>query len=174
MNKYLMRIIFLAGGVILLILGVTLLAPARAEAAFANVGVPARCYNIGFSSNFFLTCVTPSGSGVSFVSGQRVPTGYYFLVTDIMVTPQGGTSGDAITDFDLEDAYGDTSVQSINHFRNLEGATYAQHFNAPMWVLLADHRLQVVTHAANQQQFDLRVNGFLVTNLNYVPVVVSP
>ncbi len=174
MNKTILRIALLASLTALLILAGVLLAPSQAKAAFANVGIPARCYNIGFSSSLFLTCVTPPGSGVSFVSSQRVPSGYFFLVTDVMVTPVGGTTGDATTDFYLEDCYGDASIQSINHFRNLEGATYGQHFNAPMWVLLADHRLQVVTQAANQQNFDIRVNGFLVTNINYMPVVVSP
>ena len=173
MKKLSPRFILLAGGTILLIVGIVLLAPAHAEAAFANTGIPARCYDISFSSNFFMTCVTPQGSATSFVSSQRVPTGYYFLVTDIMVSPLGGTAGNALTDFDLEDTYSTSGIQSITHFRNLEGSTYGQHFNAPMWVLLPDHRLQVVVSSGNQQNFDIRINGFLVTNLNYLPVVIS-
>jgi hypothetical protein len=173
MNKHLLRVVLMAGGLLILILGGLWLATTRADAAFANVGIPVRCYNIGFSSPITLTCVTPPGSGVSFVGSQSVPNGYYFLVTDVMFTPEGG-AGDAVIDFDLQDAYGASSIQSINHFRNLGGVTFGQHFNAPMWVLLATHYLKVVANAANQQNLEIRVNGFLVTNLQYVPVVISP
>jgi hypothetical protein len=175
MKKNFIRIVLLAGGIIVLILGIILLTPARADASLGNTGIPARCYNIGFSSSITLTCLTPSGSATSFVSGQRVPTGYYFLVTDIMITPNSGTtSSDALVDFDLKDAYGAGSLQSSNHFRNFEGGTFGQHFNAPMWVLLPDHYLLAVTRAGNLQTFEIRVNGLLVTNINYIPLVNAP
>jgi hypothetical protein len=174
MSKYLLRIVLLVGSAMVLILGIVLLAPTRAEAALGNTGIPARCYNIGFSSPMTLTCITPTGSITNFVSGQRVPTGYYFVVTDIMITPNAGTnSTDALVDFDLKDAYGAGSLQSSNHFRNLEAGTFGQHFNAPMWVLLPDHYLLVTTRISNQQSFEIRVNGLLVTNLNYIPLVNS-
>jgi len=152
--------------------GMIWMIPGMAQAALGNQGIPARCYNIGFTSSFFLTCVTPSGSPVSFVSSQRVPDGYYFLITDIVVTPTSGVSGNVV-DFNLEDAYGASSIQSINHFRTLDGNTFGQHYTAPMWVLLPDHRLGVVAQAANQLNFDIRVNGFLVTNINYLPLILN-
>jgi hypothetical protein len=175
MNKHLMRAILFCSAALLIVLGIAWLSPARAEAALGNTGVPARCYNIGWNgSGFYLTCTTPPGSGVSFVGSQRVPAGYYFMITDLWATPASGTTTDGVTDFYLQDCYSEASIQSVNHFRNLEGATYGQHFNAPMWVLLADHRLQVVPQAANQQNFEIRVNGFLVTNLNYIPLASAP
>ena len=174
MNKNIVRVLLVAGGVIVLILGIFLLTPTRAKATFANLGIPARCYGSFTTTADFLTCVPPSGAETSFVGAQRVPAGYYFLVTDVMVTPLGGTTGDALTDFSLEDCYGTSNIQSINRFRNLEGATYGQHFNAPMWTLLPDHRLQVVVNGGSQQAFEIRVNGLLVTNINYLPMVVSP
>lgn len=173
MKSSLRQLVWIVAGVLLLALSADLQAPDQAQAAFANTGLPVRCYNIGFSSSMFLTCVTPPGSGVSFSSSQRVPAGYYFAITDILVTPVSGT-GTAVTDFYLEDCYGESSIQSINHFRHLGGETFSEHYAAPMWVLLADHRLQVVAQAANEQNYDIRVNGLLLTNLYYLAVVSAP
>ncbi len=173
MKSSMRHMVWIAAGVLLLALGAAWQAPGQAQAAIANTGLPVRCYNIGFSSSMFLTCVTPPGSGVSFSGSQRVPVGYYFVVTDVLVTPVGGTAT-AVTDFYLEDCYGDANIQSINHFRHLGGETYSEHFTAPMWVLLADHRLQTVAQVANEQNYDIRVNGMLVTNLNYLAVISAP
>jgi hypothetical protein len=144
---------------------------AGASLSLGNVQYPVRCYNIGNSASYTLICVTPAGSP-SFVSSQRVPEGYYFLITDVMITPTGSLAADNVV-LDLNNAYGAGSIQSINHFRVLDGSTFGQHFNAPMWVLFPDHYLSVVQDADNQSTYDIRVNGFLVTNGTYLPMVMN-
>jgi hypothetical protein len=161
-------------GLLVLIIGLLVSAGGfhSARAALGNVGYPVRCYSTGGGSpDFFMTCVTPPGAP-DFIDNQRVPDGYYYLITDVMITPYGGAAGNTVY-LDLKDAYGDNYVQSENHFRVLDGATTGQHFNAPMWVLLATHRLQVTEMAGNQSDYDIRVNGILVTNISYLPVMTG-
>jgi len=169
MKTWLVRAASIAVLVVIIGLVVTLAATGTAQADLGNQGFPVRCYNNSSATDYFMVCINPSGSPV-FAGNQRVPIGYYFLVTDVMITPHGGASGNAVV-FDLKDAYGDAYVQSINRFRVLDGATLGQHFEAPMWVLLPDHRLEVTELAGNQSDYDLRVNGFLVTNMSYLPLV---
>jgi len=174
MNKRLIRISITLLAVILIGLGVTWIANGSARAALGNQGIPVRCYISGTmapGTTQFLTCVSAAPPG--FVGSQRVPDGYYFLVTDILVTPSGGTTGNAPVDFYLFDAYGTSSRASLIHFRSVDGATYGEHFTAPMYVLSADHRLEVQAFNANATSFDIRVNGLLTTNVDYLPMVLN-
>ncbi len=180
MNKHLMRAILFCIVALLLGLGIAWLSPARAEAALGNTGVPARCFHDNISTaGETLTCSTPSGAGVSFVNGYAVPAGYYFMVTDVWVTPQGGTTN-AVTDFNLGDMLNFPPgtifavSRSLHHFRNIEGSTYGQHFNSPLVVVVAGDWLNVLPLAGSQQAFDIYVSGFLVTNLNYIPLASAP
>ena len=93
------------------------------------------------------------------------------MVTDVLITPYRGANGDGVVDIDLNDAYGSSSTQSINPFRSVDGATYGQHFTAPMWVLTPDHRLGVATLGDTNQQFEIRVSGLLTTNVPCMPAI---
>ena len=141
------------------------------HASLVNQGYPVRCYNVSTTSEFFLSCINTQGTP-SFVGNQRVPTGYYFLITDIMITAHENVVGNDVS-FKLKDCWDTASVMyPTTNFRVLDGSTLGQHFIAPMWVLPEDHRLGVELLPGNQAAFDLRVNGFLVTNVSYLPVVL--
>ncbi len=65
-------------------------------------------------------------------------------------------------------------MRSFYHFRSIEGSTYGQHFNSPLVVVVAGDWLDVLPLAGSQQAFDIYVSGFLVTNLNYIPLAAIP
>jgi hypothetical protein len=175
MKKHLIRMAIMGLAVVLVGLGATWLVSGSARAALGNQGVPVRCYTtsagIAPGGDLFLTCVPAAAPG--FVSSQRVPDGYYFLVTDVMVTPQtSGTSAKSV-DFYLFDAYGTNSRASDYHFRSVDGASFGQHFSTPLYTLPADHRLEVQAFNANSVGFDIYVKGLLVNNVNYLPLVLE-
>lgn len=146
-----------------------------ARADVGNQGIPVRCYEtsggISPGTTVFMTCVN-SGSNL-FVSSQRVPSGYYFLVTDVFVTPLSGANGNATVTFYFFDAYGTSGRASSYTFRSVDGASYGQHFTVPMYVLPADHRIEIQAFNANTVDFDIRVTGLLTTNVDYLPLVVN-
>ena len=60
-------------------------------AAMGNSGIPVECHSpgydpIGAAADIFLQCV--ASDGTAFDSGERVPTGHYLLVTDIVLSYQ--------------------------------------------------------------------------------------
>jgi hypothetical protein len=175
MKKHLIRMAIMGLVVVLVGLGATWLVSGNARAALGNQGVPVRCYTssagVAPGGDIFLTCVPAAPPG--FVSSQRVPTGYYFLVTDVMVTPQASTTTAERVDFYLFDAYGTNSRSSSYHFRSVDGASSGQHFSVPLYTLTADHRLEVQAFNANDVGFDIYVTGLLVNNVNYLPLVLE-
>jgi hypothetical protein len=142
-----------------------------ATAALGNSGVPVRCFRPGASlapgGQTFLSCV--ASDGTAFAEGQRVPTGYYLLVTDVLITPDAGASTSGIVDLTVFDAYGTNSRQSSFRLRDTRAATFGYQFAAPYFVLPATHRLEVTSAAISAHSAEIRVSGFLVTNLNYIP-----
>ena len=145
-----------------------------AKAALGNQGIPVRCYisgSVAAATSQFMTCV--SAASPYFVSSQRVPTGYYFLVTDVFVTPSTGGTGNTPVGFYLFDAYGTSSRASSYTFRSIDGASYGQHFNVPFYVLTADHRLEVQAFAANATSFEIRITGLLVNSVTYLPALYT-
>jgi hypothetical protein len=55
----------------------------------------------------------------------------------------------------------------------VDGATSGQHFNVPLYTLTPDHRLEVQAFNANDVAFNIYVTGLLVTNVNYLPLVIQ-
>lgn len=175
MKKRMFQLFLIMATIILLAFGFTQMKPKNVQAALGNQGIPVRCYNtsggLSAGTTTFLTCVTPVSPG--FVSSQRVPAGYYFVVTDVFVTPLSGGTGDTPVTFYLFDAYGTSSRASSNTFRSIDGASYGEHFNMPLYVLTEDHRLEVQAFNANAASFDIRITGMLVNNVSYIPVIFS-
>jgi len=169
------QFLFMVVLVILLAIGIGQLKTGNVQAALGNQGIPVRCYPVGgglpAGTTQFLTCVTP-GTNLM-VSGQRVPSGYYFLVTDVFVTPSTGGTGNTPVGFYLYDAYAISSRASLYFFRSIDGASYGEHFTVPLYVLPADHRLEIQAFNANAAAFDIRVTGLLVTNVAYTPIILS-
>jgi len=146
-----------------------------AHAALTNVGIPAWCYTgiVHAGESPTLYCLTPPGS-VTFSGGITVPNGYYFMITDWVISPysSGLATGNTV-EIDLKDGYGSGSYYAINHFRFMDGSTAGQHYFSPMWTLVAGHHLELAAQSNTQTPFEFRVNGFLTTNINYLPVVSS-
>jgi hypothetical protein len=145
-----------------------------AKASLGNQGIPVRCYisgSVTAGTSQFMTCV--SAAAPYFVSSQRVPSGYYFLVTDVFVTPATGGTGDTPVGFYLYDAYGTSSRASSYVFRSVDGASYGQHFIVPLYVLTADHRLEVQAFGGNATSFEIRMTGLLVNSVTYLPMLYN-
>jgi hypothetical protein len=176
MIKKLIQITVIIGSLTAIGLAAAFIPNQMAKAALGNEGYPVRCYGdssgVAPGEDIFLTCITPSGAP-NFVSSQRVPSGYYFYITDIVVTPFSGAAGSANITFYLFDAYGASSRASLNTYRSVDGQTLGEHFTSPLYVLTADHRLEVQAFNANQQTFEIRVYGILTTNMTYLPLAFS-
>lgn len=175
MKKHLFRAAIIGVLVLIVGLGATWLVNGPARAALGNQGIPVRCYvtsaGVAPGGDIFPTCVSASLPG--FVDSQRVPDGYYFLVTDVLFTPHSSTTGPEKVDFYLFDAYGTNGRSSSYHFRSVDGATAGQHFTVPLYTLTPGHRLEIQAFNANDVDFDIYVTGLLVTNVDYLPVVLS-
>ncbi len=115
-------------------------------------------------------CIPASGPEFT-DSNLRVPTGHYFLVTDITVIPDGDQDVDAITETYLynRDAE-DESVTSVR-LRNVTTASYGASYRVPYLVLPAGHYLRLVNPALSQTGISVRISGLLVTNVNFLPLV---
>ena len=72
--------------VVLAVLVVIWLMANPVRATLGNYGTPVRCtaININSGQSAFLDCF--AADGTPFTDGQRVPSGYYLLVTDVVVT----------------------------------------------------------------------------------------
>lgn len=141
--------------------------------ALGNSAIPARCFRSGAlqpGNAAFLTCA--NAGGVTFVDNQRVPNGYYFVVTDVLITPDAGLDTTGITDLTLYDAYGDNGRQSSFRLRETRAATLSASFAAPYLVLIPGHRLEATLAALSANGVEIRVSGWLVTNLDYLPLAL--
>ncbi|MBC7224809.1 MAG: hypothetical protein H5T59_11145 [Anaerolineae bacterium] len=104
---------------------------------------------------------------------QRVPSGYYLLVTDVVVTPDGGTDTSAtINDVILYDAYGSNGRAYSIRFRSLGTGTFSEHFTTPYMVLPAGHRLEAAAAWFNDDWLFVQVSGLLVTNVSCQPLIL--
>lgn len=156
------------------ILSITWVAAGPVRASLGNTGVPVRCSEAPGTSippgeSRFLTCY--AADGTPFTDGQRVPTGRYLLVTDILVIPDGGMDTAALTDVTLYDAYGGSGRAYSLRLRGTTTDSYGYHFTTPYMVLPAGHRLEAVTAWFAEKWVFVRVSGLLVTNVNYLPLL---
>jgi hypothetical protein len=143
------------------------------KALLGNIGTPVEGYmggSLAPGNNYFMTCFTPSGPNFT-DSNQRVPDGYYFLVTGITITPDAGTTINAVTDVDIYDAYGTNNRRTFITLRGVTTATYGVQYTVPYFVLTGGHRLEIVNASYSQFPVMVRVTGLLVTNVNYLPMV---
>ena len=82
------RLIGLLVLVIVVLFAVFVLTGVRSVgAALGNSGVPVSCFhsgNLSSPTNRTLTC--QAADGTAFIGGQVVPTGYYLMVTDVLIS----------------------------------------------------------------------------------------
>jgi hypothetical protein len=145
------------------------------QAYLGNTGVPVRCIRAtplspGFRN--YLPCVPANGPEFT-DSNQRVPDGYYFLVTDITIIPDGGTDVEAITDVYVHSSHGESERVTSIRLRNVTTASYGISYRVPYLVLPAGHRLELVNDAVSQKGVSARISGILVTNVNFLPMVAT-
>lgn len=147
----------------------------RGQAALGNVGYPIYCLksNLIPGDTQNLRCFNDA-AGTNFVN---IPTGYYLLVTDVFVTPSPTCGLDkGILHIYLYDAYtsgSNTYYEDGIQMRELDRETFDYHFQSPVLIVQAAHFLRVETNGGNVCSVDVRVHGWLVTNLSFLPVVTK-
>lgn len=142
----------------------------HSEAATGNQGIPARCeavFNLGQAATF--SCV--SAGNVLFVDGQKVPTGFYFLVTDIVITPintGNGTNLNQIT-FSVNNDTGQVLEISFNTNDRFSDRI---HYTTPYIFLAGGEWLRGVNPMTSFSRLWVYVSGILTTNVNYLPLIM--
>lgn len=96
-----------------------------------------------------------------------MPEGKYLLITDIVVTPDGGTDSAAVVSLDL-----DNGRQSIR-LRNTDNATFGLHYTTPYFILRGGERLRVTNAWFSEKWVYVNVSGVLVSNVNYIPLALG-
>jgi len=174
MKNRVYKVFLVAATIVILAFGFAQLKTDNVEAALGNQGIPVRCSlsNAGVNAgeSDFMVCRTPVSP--VFTEYQRVPSGYYFIVTDILVTPLYAGTDPVSTDITLYDFYDGLSYEYYR-FRGVGAESFGEHFNMPLLVLPAEHSLHVSGKITNTGFVDVRVTGMLVTNATYVPAIFS-
>lgn len=167
-----------AAFIIVLVL-VFLIFQTRVQAALGNVGYPITCLksNMTAGNTYNLSCFNEALQGTFGESFIQVPTGYYLLVADVLVTPHA-TCGleKGLLQFYLYDSYtsGSTTYNEDGFpIRELDRETFAFSFQSPGLIVQATHFLRAETNSGNVCSVDLRVTGWLVTNLSFLPVATK-
>ena len=103
--------------------------------------------------------------GTPFIDGEGVPEGKYLLITDIVVTTDGGTDAEAVFSVDLASLAGTVARQTLR-LRSTDNAT-------PYFVLRGGERLRVGNAWFSTEWVYVNVSGILVSNVNYVPLTLN-
>lgn len=147
----------------------------RGQAALGNVGYPIYCVksNVSPGNVFNLTCYHDA-AGTAF---SNVPTGYYLLVTDAFITPSPTCGTDkGLLHIYIFDSYvsGSTTYNEDGiELRELDRETFGFSFQSPGLIVQATHFLRAEANGGNVCSVDVRVYGWLVTNLSFLPVVTK-
>lgn len=120
-------------GAVLLLLGISWSWASSARASLGNTGVPVRCSVSSFAQSSTKTLKCYAADGTLFTnSDERVPTGYYLLVTDITLVTDGGLDASAVVSADFKAA---SPANQFMRLRNTDNAMQHFHFGAPYFVL---------------------------------------
>ncbi|MBN2548919.1 MAG: hypothetical protein JXB15_07165 [Anaerolineales bacterium] len=156
---------------VLLILIASHLPVGEASAAVGNQGIPARCWvtlNPGYSDYFYCEAT----GGVSFIGDSWVPTGYYFLVTDVVISPTG-TSGTGATNFSsitVEDgATGHALYSIVQTTQDKYGGSF--HYTTPYLVVESEDGLWAYQKDISSTRVSMYLSGLLTTNVNYLTLI---
>ncbi len=169
MKRASVTIVVLACLVVVLSIVSAFTAVSSAKAALGTTGVPVSCSQYvpaNTSTAVNLSCYAADGTAFG-NNHVTVPAGHYLLVTDVVVSPYGPTSGDWIVG--LLRMQGTTSFDSIG-FDTLTRATFSEHFLTPFFVVSQDQSLGAVSGSSNSGAVSIIVTGLLTTNVTYVPL----
>ena len=134
-----------------------------APAQLGNVGVPVQCSAVVISAPQVFTCA--AADGTAFVN-NRVPTGYYLHVTDVIIAPN--TTADTQAIIEAEDANNATAGSFF--LQTSSFASQGQHFTTPALVLHAQFHLRAVSFTGTS--YSAEVSGLLTRNVTYMPLIV--
>jgi hypothetical protein len=138
-----------------------------AGAALGNSGVPVHCSHKNALPNSVVTALNCfAADGTVFVNGTTVPTGYYLMVTDVVLNCSYGSASTVQLNNASSTGAFDTWLL-ISH--PAAGPTTHLSFVTPYLVLSAGHRLDAVLFI-NTPCF-IGASGLLVTNATYLPSV---
>ena len=154
-------LILVAALIVLVLLALAFWTPAQAQ--IGNLGVPVRCAAAVSSTPAVFACTAADGT---VFANNRVPAGYYFHVTDIIIAPS--STADTQADIQMEDA-GNNSTGDVLIQTSAFG-TQGQHFTTPALVLPAQYRLRGLSFTATS--YIAQVYGLLTKNVTYVPLIV--
>jgi len=142
-----------------------------AAAALGNTGVPVRGRLAGpvpQSETYYVQFT--STDGTPFADGERVPAGKYLLITDIVVTTDGGTDPAAVLSLDL---MVDPSDGQSLRLRSTDNATHGLHYTTPYFVLEEGDRLKVSSAWFSDKWAYVNVSGMLVNHVTFFPLAIS-
>lgn len=148
-------------GVLLVLVALSLGTPAQAQ--LGNSGVPVHCSAGVISAPQIFSC--GAADGTAFVN-NRVPSGYYLMVTDVIIAPS--SSADVQADIQAEDA--GNSLASDVLVQTTSFASQGQHFTTPALVLPPQFRLRAVS--VNGGGFIAELFGLLTRNLTFMPLIM--
>ncbi|NOZ06231.1 MAG: hypothetical protein GXP41_07765 [Chloroflexi bacterium] len=158
------------GVAILLLLGFAWQWTSSARASLGNTGIPVRCSASSFAESTTKTLKCYAADGTLFTnSDERVPTGYYLLVTDIILVPDGGSDASAVISADL---MAKNPSNQFMRLRNTNNAMQPLHFTSPYFVLKAGQYLTASNAWFSQEWIYVYASGLLVQNVSYLPITV--
>jgi hypothetical protein len=131
------------------------------QAQLGNTGVPVACVGQPPPSDH-LVCT--AADGTAFVSGYRVPNGYYLHVTDIVFTPVGSVIGIIY----LWEMNGNDSIISVINFLVPQTGSVGHHFTSPYLVVPAQGYLYTSVSAGNWVVY---ASGLLTRNVAFLPMI---
>ena len=169
MKRTTVSIIVLACLVLALLIVTAFTAVSSASAQLGNTGVPVWCdggiLNPNTSSDFYCK----AADGTLFGGTSIVPAGHYFLITDIVIQPGGGTpTGEwRVALFIKSGQFSKGWLSFINQGRT----NFGEHFSTPYLVLSQGYHLQVNSEYSSSGWAEVYISGLLTTNVYYMPLM---
>ena len=108
-----------------------------------------------------------AADGTPFANGDTVPEGKYLIITDIVLTPDGGSDSAAVISVDL-----DTGRQALR-LRSTDNGTLSLNYTTPYFILRGGERLRVTNAWFSGKWVYVNVSGVLVSNVNYIPLALG-
>jgi hypothetical protein len=144
-------------------------------AQLGNRGIPVSCFEYPDflspgGSGSILRCY-PANSAIAFGGNTNVPTGYYFIVTDVLITPTSIADTTSSFDITLEINPVTASIRENIRLRSIGTANFGEHFSVPYLVLSENEWLKASSASTAGKDVLVRVSGLLVNSVNYLPLI---
>ncbi len=164
MKRTTLTIVVLACLVVLLLLVTAFTAVSTASAQLGNTGIPVLCAT-GITPGNFVNPICQAADGTSFTT---VPTGHYFLVTDVILRPYGPATGMWNVGITMKGPAAD--VQQYFEMVTQTQVTSSEHFVSPYLVIPQGKYLSLYNYGTSGTVY-LFVSGLLTTSVSYLPAI---